>query len=67
MSVPLADQKGELVGLMQLVNARSSTGVVGSFDPEVVSFVEALSSDAAVAVVVAVAWPGFAADRVGLG
>jgi HD-GYP domain-containing protein (c-di-GMP phosphodiesterase class II) len=49
MSVPLADQKGELVGLMQLVNARDAVGEIGAFDPEVVSFVEALSSDAAVA------------------
>jgi len=49
MSVPLADQKGQLVGLMQLVNARDTTGAVGGFDPEIVPFVEALSSDAAVA------------------
>jgi HD-GYP domain-containing protein (c-di-GMP phosphodiesterase class II) len=49
MSVPLADQKGELVGLMQLINARNTAGEIGPFDPEVVSFVEALSSDAAVA------------------
>ncbi|MEX1311008.1 MAG: HD domain-containing phosphohydrolase [Candidatus Sulfomarinibacteraceae bacterium] len=49
MSVPLADQKGELVGLMQLVNARDGSGEIGAFDPEIVPFVEALSSDAAVA------------------
>jgi HD-GYP domain-containing protein (c-di-GMP phosphodiesterase class II) len=49
MSVPLADQKGELVGLMQLVNARDATGALCGFDPEVVPFIEALSSDAAVA------------------
>ena len=49
MSVPLADQKGDLVGLMQLVNARDPSGAIGGFDPEVVPFVEALSSDAAVA------------------
>jgi len=49
MSVPLADQKGELVGLMQLVNARDASGTIAGFDPEVVPFVEALSSDAAVA------------------
>ena len=49
MSVPLADQKGDLVGLMQLVNARDASGVIGVFDPEVVPFVEALSADAAVA------------------
>ncbi len=49
MSVPLADQKGDLVGLMQLVNARDAAWSIGAFDPEVVPFVEALSSDAAVA------------------
>ncbi len=49
MSVPLADQKGDLVGLMQLVNARDASGTISVFDPEVVPFVEALSSDAAVA------------------
>ncbi len=49
MSVPLADQKGDLVGLMQLANARNAAGTIGVFDPEVVPFVEALSSDAAVA------------------
>ena len=49
LSVPLMDQKRDLVGLMQLVNARSAAGDIGPFDPEVVSFVEALSSDAAVA------------------
>ncbi len=49
MSVPLADQKGDLVGLMQLVNARDASGTIAAFDPEVVPFVEALSSDAAVA------------------
>ena len=49
MSVPLADQKGELVGLMQLINARDGSGETRAFDPEIVPFVEALSSDAAVA------------------
>jgi HD-GYP domain-containing protein (c-di-GMP phosphodiesterase class II) len=49
LSVPLADQKGDLVGLMQLVNARDAAGELDAFDPEVIPFVEALSSDAAVA------------------
>jgi len=49
MSVPLADQKGDLVGLLQLVNARDDDDAIGDFDPEVVPFVEALSADAAVA------------------
>ena len=49
LSVPLTDQKGELVGLLQLVNARSTSGEICGFDPEVVPYIEALSSDAAVA------------------
>ncbi len=48
LSVPLADQKGEVVGLLQLVNARSASGEPEGFDPDVVPFIEALSSDAAV-------------------
>ena len=49
LSVPLADQKGEFVGLLQLVNARSASGEICGFDPEVVPYIEALSADAAVA------------------
>ena len=47
--MPLADQKGEIVGLLQLVNARSVEGEVAAFDPEVVPAIEAVASDAAVA------------------
>ncbi len=49
LNVPLADQKGEIVGILQLVNARSMSGEVTAFDPEVVPAVEAVASDAAVA------------------
>ena len=49
LNVPLTDQKGEIVGLLQLVNARSQTGEVTAFDPEVVPAIEAVASDAAVA------------------
>ena len=49
LSMPLTDQKGELVGLLQLINARSTDGSIRGFDPEVVPYIEALSSDAAVA------------------
>jgi HD-GYP domain-containing protein (c-di-GMP phosphodiesterase class II)/tellurite resistance protein len=49
MSVPLADQKRDVVGLLQLVNARAPSGALDDFDPEVVPLIEALSSDAAVA------------------
>ena len=49
LNVPLMDQKGEIVGLLQLVNARSQAGDVAGFDPEVVPAIEAVASDAAVA------------------
>jgi HD-GYP domain-containing protein (c-di-GMP phosphodiesterase class II) len=49
LSVPLTDQKGDIVGLMQLVNARTATGEVAGFDREIVPFIEALAGDAAVA------------------
>jgi HD-GYP domain-containing protein (c-di-GMP phosphodiesterase class II)/HAMP domain-containing protein len=49
LNVPLTDQKNEIVGILQLVNARSSSGDVVGFDPETVPSIEAISSDAAVA------------------
>jgi HD-GYP domain-containing protein (c-di-GMP phosphodiesterase class II) len=49
LNVPLTDQKGEIVGILQLVNARSVEGEVTAFDPEVVPSIEAVASDAAVA------------------
>ncbi len=49
LNVPLTDQKDEIVGILQLVNARSISGDVVGFDPEVVPSIEAISSDAAVA------------------
>jgi len=49
LNVPLMDQKGGIVGLLQLVNARSAEGEVAAFDPEVVPAIEAVASDAAVA------------------
>jgi HD-GYP domain-containing protein (c-di-GMP phosphodiesterase class II)/HAMP domain-containing protein len=49
LNVPLTDQKGEIVGVLQLVNARSVSGDVVGFDPEVIPSIEAISSDAAVA------------------
>jgi HD-GYP domain-containing protein (c-di-GMP phosphodiesterase class II) len=47
--VPLVTQKGEFIGTLQLVNPRKSTGEVAVFSSEIVSYIEALSSDAAVA------------------
>jgi HD-GYP domain-containing protein (c-di-GMP phosphodiesterase class II) len=49
LNVPLTDQKDEIVGILQLVNARSAAGKVTAFDPEVVPAIEAVAGDAAVA------------------
>ncbi len=44
LSVPLQNQSGEIIGVLQLVS-----GQPGGFRPEIVPYIEALSSDAAVA------------------
>jgi HD-GYP domain-containing protein (c-di-GMP phosphodiesterase class II)/HAMP domain-containing protein len=49
LNVPLTDQKDEIVGVLQLVNARTAAGDVMGFDPEVVPSIEAIAGDAAVA------------------
>jgi len=49
LSVPLKNQLDEVIGVLQLVNARGQDGTVTSFSPEIVPYIEALSSDAAVA------------------
>ena len=49
LNVPLTDQKDEIVGVLQLVNARTAAGQVMAFDPEVVPAIEAVAGDAAVA------------------
>jgi HD-GYP domain-containing protein (c-di-GMP phosphodiesterase class II)/HAMP domain-containing protein len=48
LSVPMRDQKGAIIGILQLVDARGAADEVVSFRPEVVSYVEALASQAAV-------------------
>jgi HD-GYP domain-containing protein (c-di-GMP phosphodiesterase class II)/HAMP domain-containing protein len=50
LTLPLRDQKGDTIGLLQLVNARDGSGNVIGFAPELVTYIEALSSDAAVAI-----------------
>ena len=49
LSVPLRNQLDEVIGVLQLVNARGPDGSITGFRPEIVSYIEALSSDAAVA------------------
>ena len=49
LSVPLKNQLDEVIGVLQLVNARRKDGTVTTFSSEIVPYIEALSSDAAVA------------------
>jgi HD-GYP domain-containing protein (c-di-GMP phosphodiesterase class II) len=47
LSVPLRNQLDEVIGILQLVSSRGGDG--SGFSPEIVPYIEALSSDAAVA------------------
>ncbi|MBF0178426.1 MAG: GAF domain-containing protein [Magnetococcales bacterium] len=48
LTVPLKPRQGRVIGVMQLINATDpATGQVIPFDPEVVTFVEALAAQAA--------------------
>ena len=49
LCVPLLTPQDEVIGVLELVNARDPAGAVAGFRPEFVPYVEALSSDAAVA------------------
>jgi HD-GYP domain-containing protein (c-di-GMP phosphodiesterase class II) len=49
LSVPLRTQQDDVIGVLQLVNARGPGGSVGPFRDETVPYIEALSSNAAVA------------------
>jgi HD-GYP domain-containing protein (c-di-GMP phosphodiesterase class II)/HAMP domain-containing protein len=50
LTVPLKPRGKSVIGVLQLINAKNEeTGEVGPFDKEIVSFVEALASQAAVA------------------
>jgi diguanylate cyclase (GGDEF)-like protein len=48
--VPLQEPRGDVLGVLQLVNARTSTGEVVPFDGELEGLVQALASQAAVAI-----------------
>ena len=48
LTVPLKDRKGEVIGVLQLINARDEDGKVVPFDPTLQEDVEALASQAAV-------------------
>ncbi|MGE5503435.1 MAG: HD domain-containing phosphohydrolase [Actinomycetota bacterium] len=49
LTVPLKNHEGEVTGVLQLINAKDHTGETISFSPDIVPLVEALSSQAAVA------------------
>jgi HD-GYP domain-containing protein (c-di-GMP phosphodiesterase class II) len=49
LTVPLKNHNGEVVGVIQLINARTPEGVVIPFPEEIVPLIEALASQAAVA------------------
>ena len=48
--VPLQEPSGEVIGVLQLINARDVAGVVVPFDNELEGLVQALASQAAVAI-----------------
>jgi diguanylate cyclase (GGDEF)-like protein len=48
--VPLQEPRGDVIGVLQLINARDDAGNVVPFDPELESLVQALASQAAVAI-----------------
>jgi diguanylate cyclase (GGDEF)-like protein len=48
--VPLQEPRGEVIGVLQLVNARDATGEVVPFEPDLEGVMQALASQAAVAI-----------------
>ncbi|TAN47304.1 MAG: GAF domain-containing protein [Rhodospirillales bacterium] len=49
LTVPLKNRSNEVIGVLQLINARTDEGVVFDFSPDIVPLIEALASQAAVA------------------
>ncbi|QGZ39068.1 HD domain-containing protein [Pseudoduganella flava] len=50
LTVPMRDHEGELLGVLQLINAKDrDTGVIGTFSPTDQRFIEALAAQAALA------------------
>jgi HD-GYP domain-containing protein (c-di-GMP phosphodiesterase class II) len=49
LTVPLANRAAEVVGVLQLINARRADGAIVAFAPDVLPVIEALASQAAVA------------------
>ncbi|MEN8211540.1 MAG: HD domain-containing phosphohydrolase, partial [Thermodesulfobacteriota bacterium] len=50
LSTPLKTRQGEIIGVLQLINARDKdSGTIGPFQPGDIKFIEALASQAAIA------------------
>ncbi len=49
LTVPLKNHQASVIGVIQLINARDSSGTVIAFPDEIIPLIEALSSQAAVA------------------
>ena len=49
LTVPMKDHDGAVIGVLQLINAKSTDGTVGAFSQDDQSLVESLASQAAVA------------------
>ncbi|WP_243855447.1 HD domain-containing phosphohydrolase [Aquabacterium sp. A08] len=50
LCVPIRPRGGEVIGVLQLMNAQDGRGAAVPFDPEIVGFVEAVAAQAAVAI-----------------
>lgn len=48
--VPMKSQKGDQIGVLQLMNAKNEDGVITGFDKEMIPVVESLASEAAIAI-----------------
>ncbi len=49
LTVPLKNYEDETIGVIQLINSRDGAGLVGGFDTDAVALIEALASQASVA------------------
>jgi HD-GYP domain-containing protein (c-di-GMP phosphodiesterase class II) len=50
LTVPMKDHEGELIGVLQLINAKDEAGAIGVFSATDQRFIEALAAQAAVAI-----------------
>lgn len=50
LTIPLKNRSGEVMGVLQLINAQTPDGEITTFSPDIQSLVEALAAQAAVAI-----------------